>query len=341
MRGDSSGRRRRPGPVSGRNGRRAPRTPATAPRVLSNRGSSSERVRHENSRPTSRQALASALRSSARRERARAGRRGHRRADERSRARRVREPDRLRGQQRAATTSTSTRRRLIEEEPPQERPADTEWVPGYWSYDDDSRNWMWVSGTWRATPPGYVWVSGYWIKTWKGWRYVRGYWAPVGYGTTEIVYLPPPPPTLESGPIGYAPWVNAIWIPGTWIWVSGGYLGWMWQSGYWIVYNPDWTWVPATYAWTPYGYIFVPGALRPLVRAPRLPLRPGLLPAPVVPDRRVLVSPVVRDQRLGVQRLLLHAAVVLPLLLRRLLRRDQLEPRDLPGVLLPVHEVRV
>jgi hypothetical protein len=148
---------------------------------------------------------------------------------------------------------------LIEEAPPQERPANTEWVPGYWSYEDESHDWMWVSGTWRATPPGYVWVSGYWIKTWKGWRYVRGYWAPAGYGTNEIEYLPPPPPTLEAGPIGYQPWPNAIWVPGTWIWVSGGYLGWMWQPGYWIVYNPDWTWVPASYAWTPYGYIFIPG----------------------------------------------------------------------------------
>jgi hypothetical protein len=149
---------------------------------------------------------------------------------------------------------------LIEEVTPQERPAgDTEWVPGYWSYEDETRQWMWISGTWRATPPGYVWVSGYWYRTWKGWRYVRGYWAPVGYGTGEIEYLPAPPPTLEGGPVGYAPWANAIWIPGSWIWVSGGYLGWMWQPGYWIVYSPDWTWVPASYAWTPYGYVYIPG----------------------------------------------------------------------------------
>jgi hypothetical protein len=149
---------------------------------------------------------------------------------------------------------------LIEEIPPYERPSGyAEWIPGYWAWDDDLRGWLWVSGTWRVPPPGYAWISGYWIRTWRGWRYVSGFWAPIGYGTTEIHYHPAPPPTLEAGPIGPPPSLFAIWVPGNWVWIWGGYLGWMWRPGYWVVVSPGWVWVPARWVWTPYGYVYVDG----------------------------------------------------------------------------------
>ena len=45
----------------------------------------------------------------------------------------------------------------IEEVPPEEKPEgeDVVWIPGYWSWDDDSDTFLWVSGLWRMQPPGY------------------------------------------------------------------------------------------------------------------------------------------------------------------------------------------
>src|SRR3954471_19921148 len=41
----------------------------------------------------------------------------------------------------------------IEELPPAEKPAGNMiWISGYWAYDDDRKDFLWVSGTWRAAP---------------------------------------------------------------------------------------------------------------------------------------------------------------------------------------------
>lgn len=55
----------------------------------------------------------------------------------------------------------------IEEVPPTQRPAGTNvaWIPGYWSWDDERNDFLWVSGVWRALPPGRQWVPGYWGKS--------------------------------------------------------------------------------------------------------------------------------------------------------------------------------
>src|SRR5262249_4605819 len=47
----------------------------------------------------------------------------------------------------------STPPELISEVAPLERPEGAaEWVPGYWSFDDQSQRWIWVSGSWRVAP---------------------------------------------------------------------------------------------------------------------------------------------------------------------------------------------
>jgi len=53
---------------------------------------------------------------------------------------------------------------LIAEEPPEQKPEgdNVEWIPCYWAWDDDSTDYIWVSGFWREAPPGRVWVAGYW-----------------------------------------------------------------------------------------------------------------------------------------------------------------------------------
>src|SRR5262245_11856797 len=50
----------------------------------------------------------------------------------------------------------------INEEPPGQRPegANMRWIPGYWNWDADRKDYMWVTGAWRAIPEGRRWVVG-------------------------------------------------------------------------------------------------------------------------------------------------------------------------------------
>src|SRR6185503_2341386 len=58
-------------------------------------------------------------------------------------------------------------RDIIEEVPPEQRPegANVTWIPGYWAWDDERNDFLWVSGIWRALPPGRQWVPGYWGRS--------------------------------------------------------------------------------------------------------------------------------------------------------------------------------
>ena len=52
----------------------------------------------------------------------------------------------------------------IEELPP-EQPLEGDnvtWISGYWAWDDDQNDFLWISGVWRNLPPGRQWVPGYW-----------------------------------------------------------------------------------------------------------------------------------------------------------------------------------
>src|SRR5262249_52756637 len=52
----------------------------------------------------------------------------------------------------------------IREVPPDQKPAGDNviWVPGYWDWDGERNDYVWVSGFWRVPPPGRVWVPGTW-----------------------------------------------------------------------------------------------------------------------------------------------------------------------------------
>ena len=145
---------------------------------------------------------------------------------------------------------------VIEEMPPEERPAgdNVTWIPGYWGWDDERSDFLWVSGTWRALPPGRAWMAGYWGQTPQGYQWTSGYWADAA--ARETSYLPPPPATVEAGPNIAAPSMDYGWTPGCWIWYQGRYA---WRPGYWAQYRADWVWIPAHYVWTPRGYIFIGG----------------------------------------------------------------------------------
>ena len=61
----------------------------------------------------------------------------------------------------------------IEEVPPEQRleGANVAWIPGYWAWDDERRDFLWVSGIWRDLPPGRQWVPGYWGKAGQGYQW--------------------------------------------------------------------------------------------------------------------------------------------------------------------------
>ena len=144
----------------------------------------------------------------------------------------------------------------IEEMPPDQRPegVNVTWIPGYTAWDDERNDYLWVSGVWRAPPPGRQWVSGYWGRHEQGFQWTAGYWGGAELG--EIEYLPEPPETVEVGPNGLPPSADQSWIPGSWVWHHGRYA---WRPGYWVTAQADWDWVPAHYTWAPRGYVFVDG----------------------------------------------------------------------------------
>jgi hypothetical protein len=144
----------------------------------------------------------------------------------------------------------------IEELPPDQKPegANVAWIPGYWGWDDERSDFLWVSGVWRALPPGRQWVPGYWGKSAQGFQWTSGYWADAK--VSEIAYLSEPPATVEAGPNIAAPSPDNMWLPGCWVWQADRYA---WRPGFWAAVQPDWVWVPAHYVYAPRGYVFVEG----------------------------------------------------------------------------------
>ena len=49
---------------------------------------------------------------------------------------------------------------VIDELPPDQKPAgdNVQWIPGYWGWDDEVKDYLWVSGFWRVPPPKRQWV---------------------------------------------------------------------------------------------------------------------------------------------------------------------------------------
>jgi hypothetical protein len=146
----------------------------------------------------------------------------------------------------------------IEELPPDQKPEgdNVQWMPGYWQWDDEKKDFLWVSGFWRNAPPGRAWVPGSWRQAGDGWQWTGGFWAAAQGQKAQVEYLPQPPAPLdESGPATPAPSENHIYVPGTWVYRDR----YVWQPGYWTEFRPGWVWVAAHYRWTPAGFVFIDG----------------------------------------------------------------------------------
>jgi hypothetical protein len=196
----------------------------------------------------------------------------------------------------------------IEELPPDQKPEgdNVQWIPGYWHWDEERKDYIWISGFWRNAPPGRVWVPGGWREVPGGWQWVSGFWnvAAVGAKQAEIEYLPPPPASLETGPTVVAPTETSFYTPGSWIYRTNRYV---WRPGFWVEHRRDWCWVPDHYRWTPCGYVFVPGfwdvplarrgvLFAPVYFSPVVIARPRFVYTPVyaVPDTCLYTSLFVR-----------------------------------------------
>ena len=153
----------------------------------------------------------------------------------------------------------------IEELPPDQKPEgeNVQWIPGYWQWDEELKDFIWVSGFWRVPPPDRVWVPGGWRQAGEGWQWTGGFWNQFGARAqpgvppqAQFDYLPQPPPSIEAGPAVPAPADDSVYVPGTWVPQQERFV---WRTGYWMDHRPGWVWTPACYRWTPAGCVFVDG----------------------------------------------------------------------------------
>ena len=219
----------------------------------------------------------------------------------------------------------------IEEVPPEQRPegANVAWIPGYWGWDDERNDFLWVSGIWRDLPPGRQWVPGYWGKSGQGFQWTSGYWADAK--ASEVEYLPEPPATVEAGPNIAAPSPDDTWLPGCWVWQQNRYA---WRPGFWAAAQPDWVWIPAHYVWAPRGYVYVDGYWDYSIGRRGVLFAPVYFSAGVYATAGFLLLADDGDRPGRVRQPSLLAAAVPTLLFRRLLRRQLPRRGVLPLVFL-------
>src|SRR5262249_12454420 len=121
----------------------------------------------------------------------------------------------------------------LDEMLPEQKPdGEVVWVAGYWAWDDDRKDFLWVSGVWRSVPPGKRWVAGYWRQLGGQYQWVPGFWtvATPQKAQQEIAYLPAPPALPEVAPPGKPPTADSFFVPGHWTWEGTRYV---WRAGYW------------------------------------------------------------------------------------------------------------
>lgn len=172
----------------------------------------------------------------------------------------------------------------LDEMPPAEKPdGNVTWIGGYWGWDDDRKDFLWVSGVWRTPPPGKQWIAGYWREEGGAWQWVPGFWtaAAENQENQDVVYLPKPPEPPRIAPSGQPPTADCFYVPGAWMW-NPATSAYAWRAGYWARVQPGYVWVADHYNWTPSGFVYVPGYWDLAVS------RRGVLYAPVVVNPTVV-----------------------------------------------------
>lgn len=187
------------------------------------------------------------------------------------------------------------------ERTPQQPDSSSLWIPGYWEWDDDRNDYVWVSGVWRKPPPGRTWIPGFWQQVDAGWIRVHGFWSQVPQEEIHYVTLIPPDPIDEQP--GDPPSDDVFWAPGYWDYDDEA-ATYFWIKGSWNTFDPNWIYVPSYYVWRPEGYVLVVaywdlpieerGAAYPIIFFPQdervdVTYTPTVVVEPIVIVQRLLV----------------------------------------------------
>ena len=146
--------------------------------------------------------------------------------------------------------------KAIDELPPDQKPEgnNVQWIPGYWEWDAERTDFVWISGFWRAPPPNHAGcrVVGTRRPAASSERAASGNSSKRTNRRPRkwSIYPLRRPTSMPARRL--PPNASSIYVSGSWVW-RGRYV---WRPGFWAPYQPNWVWVPAHYRWTPVGYVF-------------------------------------------------------------------------------------
>ncbi len=118
------------------------------------------------------------------------------------------------------------------------------------------KDFVWVTGTWRVSPPAKFWVNSYWRRDDQGWYRVPGFWSDRKTDRIDFRKNGPPAEHPDDKP-GRTPGRRIFLDPGS---VFPGRDGVVWKPGFWSKVQPGWSWVPAQWIKQPEG-LGLPGGL--------------------------------------------------------------------------------
>lgn len=141
----------------------------------------------------------------------------------------------------------------IQENPIAQQDPQLLWIPGYWIWSKEHSDFIWVSGVWRRAPPGMQWIPGEWQQFEAGWVRLNGFWSPKPLNALQPLTQAPPAQIDEKVPP--SPGKNYFWIQGYWKW-DGKSQKYIWFSGRYEKFDPNWIFFPSRYEWRVDGYYF-------------------------------------------------------------------------------------
>lgn len=138
---------------------------------------------------------------------------------------------------------------------PKQTDPKTQWISGYWAWNESLGKYIWITGIWRRPPPGHSWTEGYWKRYIQGWVWIQGFWSNVQ--SDDLNYIAVPPMQREEDNVPPPPDSDFFWVEGSWIY-DREKNEYQWYKGTWQRLDPNWMLIPSHYYWRPGGYVFIP-----------------------------------------------------------------------------------